>query len=52
MKVNFYSIENQRLEQTSQIQGYLCKFTPGLSKVKRLGIAPVLVGTVLIQDRH
>lgn len=52
MKINFCSMENQRLEPISHVQGYLCKFAPGLSKVKRLGIAPVLVGIILIQGRH
>lgn len=52
MKINFCPVDNRRLEPTSHIQGYLCKFTPGLSKVKRLGIAPLLAGTVLIQGRH
>lgn len=52
LKINFCSVEKQRLDSISHMQGYFCRFTPGLSKVKRLGMAPLSVSTVLIQGRQ
>lgn len=51
LKINFFSMENQRLDSSSHIQGCLHGFTPGLSKVKSLGVAPVVLSTVSIQGR-
>lgn len=52
LKINFCSVENQRLDSISHTQRSLQSFTHALSKVKSPGVAPVSVSTALIQGRQ
>lgn len=40
MKINFCPVDNRRLELTSHVQGYWCKFTPWLIQGEEVGYCP------------